>query len=232
MDPRDETRRVLNQCCYHKVPATILVDHADTIIHGRFASVSNEAVTFDLFLSEEKILMPPSLCSVTFCTSPGSCVFLAPVQDYQYDRNQPGQLVLDLPSQIAKTEARSVFRMPLWHESGLDVSVWSDDVWNAQPINISLAGILIEFPWDNVPDFSVGAELHVELQLESQIAALAAVVRRRVGSRYGLFFPQVFSKGGIQPPKELRIILDLVERRWEERIGKRASPVGTFPDGP
>ena len=223
--PKEDVRNTISECCRHQVPATILVNHADTAMQGRFADILDQTVTFDLFLTEEMSLLPPTLCCVTFCTANRSCVFLAPIHDYLEMSSQPPQLVVGLPPSIVQTEARSVFRTPVWRESGLLVHLWASDekVWKVEAVHISLGGILVGFPEEDTPDLPVGTQLRAELQFDNHFTTLGAVVQHRSRHHYGLFFPECLFDGKIDPPAEFQTMVDLIEQTWLRRIGRWSS---------
>lgn len=50
---KEETVGVLIECCHQESPATILLSHLGTAVHSRFATLTDEAVTFDLLQPEE-----------------------------------------------------------------------------------------------------------------------------------------------------------------------------------
>ena len=88
----------------------------------------------------------------------------------------------------------------------------------ADPIDLSVTGILIEFTKVSDPNLSRGAHIELELQLGVQVVRVKAEVRHHEGQRYGLLFYEIASRQGLNPSKPLQSIVTEVERLWlEER---------------
>jgi len=91
--------------------------------------------------------------------------------------------------------------------------------WAVTAIDLSIVGILVEFPADKDPGLSIRDEFELELRLGAGAVRLKAEVRRRDGHRYGFMFPESITRQGLRPPPPLKEIVEILERTWlKERI--------------
>ena len=133
--------------------------------------------------------------------------------------------LLDFVTTIAGTEfnQRQTFRIPLWDSSGLSVQIRTDESQvSVKPTNISLTGIFVEVHPDDWLDLQQDADVEVTLEFEGETQTHHAIVRRREGNGYGLFFPESMKGEEIDPPPGItRIVMEL-QRRWMARRARRA----------
>ena len=212
----DQVFDLLKECCAESRSVGVLSD--GQLREAAFATISRDGLLLNILCDVSvECFSILSLVCVTFSYGERSHVFLASVLDYQ----SPA-LLLKLPEQLATSEGRHAFRVPMLANSGLRVNVVASDKrdWNPHPVNLSLGGILIEFSRNNVPELTVGDELNVKLSLNEDAVSLRGVVRQRQGEqRYGILFPDVVRKGQVDPPEPLRKIVNEAERRWlAERV--------------
>jgi hypothetical protein len=202
--------KALHECCNYKAPAIILNTAARQAYRARLASLSGSSVALEVWEDIAPLLAEPRL-GVSFVYRGNSCAFFATVLEYlPSPPPQVSRLVLEIPTKIVGIDARLAQRVPIKRNSGLRVRVTTRDgrSWAPRPIDLSLTGILIEFPAGKTPDLAVGSKIELELCLGSEVAELTGEVRRRIKHQYGLFFRKVFSKRGISPPLPLRRIVE------------------------
>ena len=231
-----DARVALRECCLYHAPAIILnVEAAAVCYHARLASLSSESISLEV-AGETRALSKGTRCCVSFVHRGDSHAFFSNVVEYQ--QNPPPQLshlVLEIPSQIVGIEARMAFRVPVEWKSKLSVRMTPKSGRAATPraIDLSLAGILIEFTEQNDPNLPIGTETEIELRSGTDSVRLKAEVRRRVGRQYGLFFPEVVTRQGMVPPEPLKKIVTTLERHWlKGRIPGSAADSRTEALGP
>ena len=201
---------VLTDCCKLKTPARIVLN--GLICRGRFAAASRSEVVFDL-LVEAKLghsLFPhESVGSVIFSYRSNTQVFLACVKDYNDAESAP-QLSVERLSDIAGGERRRARRVPVDGNSGLRVALKTKDdkVWVVRVVDISMTGMLIEFPEGSDPDFELREPLGVELQLDDHIARITGQARHQGAQSWGVLFL------GVNPSDSLRVIVNSLEWDW------------------
>ena len=211
----------LRQCCETTAPASISLPDSGVICHGRFVSLQKETLLFDL-LDEPKVEVKPfSTCSVSYCLASRGFVFLSVVYELRpSDPTRLAQIVLKVPSQIARTESRKSIRVPVVDDN-LQVQVASaSEAWTARPVDISLGGMLVEFPSGARPSQDIGQRLRVDLQLGANAVTFEAEIRHFQGRQYGLSFSETMVDGEVNPPEPYRNIVGELERKWlQARIG-------------
>ncbi len=217
--PESDIADPLYESCKEKAPVTIM--SSTGVLQGQFAAVSSRDVLIDLFLGDEELICRPlSRCCVVFSQRNQSKVFLATVKDcFKPEASTRPLVVLSRVSDIATGESRTAWRVPLRRNSSLSVRVVDEDkrVWRPEAVDISLTGMLIEFPKDKAPDLEVGAWVGLELRLNEHEVKLPADVRRRDGRLYGLFFPFDLHEGEITSSNTLRQVVNELERQWLSR---------------
>ncbi len=90
--------------------------------------------------------------------------------------------------------------------------------WSARCINIHIAGVLLEFAPNNIPDVKVASKVLVTIQLDGEVAAkIPAFVRYRVARRLGLFFPDLSTQAPKQEDSLSRIIRTIERKVLRKR---------------
>jgi len=204
---------VLQSCCSCRAPAIILNSESGFVCQARFASVSQESVTFHL--SKEISPFPETLSFfVSFSLKGNCCTFFATVLEYlKNPPPSPPSLTLQLPTQIIDIKALRSSRIPIGKKMVPLVRLRTADnrILLPKPVDLSQTGILVEFEEAEDPDLSPSAELGLELYLDPHTVFLKSIVKRRDGHRYGLFFPEVHTKDGIAAPQSFRKIIESLE---------------------
>ena len=214
---------VLRECVARRTLALVLDLETEWLSRAEFAAFSERSVMLDVFHATADCYPSASLALVAFVWGEQTRAFLAPV--VRMDARpapEPSRLELEMPLEIASAMGQIRYRVPVFHDSGLDVKVIPDDsprLVRAQAVNLSLTGILIEFAKGADPHFPVGAGLTVALSLGKQGVSLAGEVVRTRERQYGIRFRDVWGIPLFDPPEELRMIVRVLERQWlRERI--------------
>ncbi len=97
---------------------------------------------------------------------------------------------------------------------GPDGTRWS----STRCVNIHIAGVLLEFAPNNIPDVKVASKVLVTIQLDGEVAAkIPAFVRYRVARRLGLFFPDLSTQAPKQEDSLSRIIRTIERKVLRKR---------------
>lgn len=218
---------ILSEQCARLNIARVITSDLGLICQARFSSLSAESVLFELLDPPETAYFRPlSLSVVSFNSGRRHCIFLSSVIHFKEDEEfRIGQLLLRIPSDIIAAESRIAFRVPLGRDTELRVRVVDENgkTWNPKPLDISMTGIMIEFPADDVPSFQTDDWLQVELRMNDHVERLKGFVRRCEGRGYGLIFPEVLRGAEFDPPAEFRTIVNTLERNWLRSRFPRAS---------
>ncbi|MBN2320092.1 MAG: PilZ domain-containing protein [Acidobacteria bacterium] len=209
-----EMMALFRECCSFKASALILNPETNFVCHAHFASVSQDSVTFHLINRVRQLLKAPRLF-ISFSQN-GICnAFFAAIVEYKDNLPlSPESISVQLATKIYGMETRVSYRFPIRGREGLFVRLLlaNGRTLFPKPIDLSLTGILIEFDETEDPDLLSPSEVELELRLEAHSVQLKAVIKRRDGHRYGLFFPETVTSGGINAPSSLRLITMALER--------------------
>lgn len=135
-------------------------------------------------------------------------------------------LLLDVLDSV-EWDRRRAFRVPVWTESQLTAAIeYEGATYNdVDPVDISLAGVLIDLGDSDAPDLSMDDSLSVTLRLGDIKTTLSGVVRRCDGRRYGIVFPASLHRQQVNPPLQLRLIVNQLESQWlSKRIDEKREP--------
>jgi hypothetical protein len=221
-------RTLLEDLSSNGTPAQLHIQGTEVICKLRFAAVTEETVTFTL-VDEVETPQLGQVCSISFTYGDRPFIFLSSVVDFcgKESKQQP-HFVLRLPTIIVGVELRRAFRVPIVESTdGLSVSIvfGESQSWTPRVLDISLAGVQVEFTEDPSPDLPILARVQVELNLGDEHLLLRGVIRRRDEGRYGVFFPEVLRGGELDPPAMLRKIVARLERRWLNYANEHSSRV-------
>jgi hypothetical protein len=179
--------------------------------------LSDDLISVEIMERPKAIQFKPyAVCVFTCLLGNRPLVFVTSVKDFHAD-SYPEVLIVAIPDEVA-SESRSSFRVPVLERDRPLVAVsHQDQRWEVAAVNLSVTGILVEFPSQNVPELEVGEEVSVQLKLEDEELALRAEVRRKDKNRVGLFFFEVWKGEQLDPPDELAKIVRRVEMLWFHR---------------
>jgi hypothetical protein len=171
LEPAD-VAPVLRECVARRTLALVLDLETEWLSKAEFAAFSDRSIMLEVFHATADCYPSASLASVAFVWGEQTRMFLAPVLGFHgRPAPEPSTLELEMPLEIASAMAQIRYRVPVFHDSGLDVKVIPDDsprLVRAQAVNLSLTGILIEFAEGADPHFPVGAGLTIALSLGKQ----------------------------------------------------------------
>ncbi len=217
-----DTAATLKECCENHVSAMIATPEVQAGIPVRFAYLGRDTITFDLVSSTDASFKASTMCAVTSFLGKSVCSFLTTVRKHsQGEGDQPSQLILDLPSNMAVIDLRGAVRIPIVKDSGLEVQMVLDEYSTETPtaLDLSQTGMLVEFPADRCPDLSEGDLVRVGIALHESTAEYMVEVRHRTGGKYGLMFTDadagidMFEQGEL-----LEEILDVIKRKAGSRL--------------
>ncbi|MBI3468355.1 MAG: PilZ domain-containing protein [Planctomycetes bacterium] len=209
------TLQLLSDCCRARTPASILWPESGAVCSSEFHSVNGGQVRFDVVSRYCPPSRRGSSCCVVFNHQQRPHVFLASVAECPGSAHS-SNLVVTTRSEVMTANRRRAFRVPVPDTSGLRVEVGTSDGlrWPAQAVNLSVTGILVEFPSDGEPGLAIGATVAVRLSLGSDALEIGAEVKQRAQRAYGLFFPQTVVGETVEPPPALAAIVRTLERYW------------------
>jgi len=222
--------RTLWEFCVNGAPAVVITLDERGVYQARFVSMSKDSVTLDLLTEPaEGTFSPDSVCSVSFHLGNRAGIFLATVRELVPPRAAPQahSLVLNLPRLVIRGETRRTFRLPVAQDLGVNVTLVDERGGQLTPrlLDISLGGMLVEFPIGQDPEFESGTSVRAEIRHRNHNVRLQGEIRRRERRQYGILFVDILQEGNIDPPEALRTILKAIEARWqEERARTKPAP--------
>jgi hypothetical protein len=216
--------KILRECCAAGTPALALPIDTGVPYRALFFEVASDELTLATASeSVESNFYAVCPCLVSFSHGDRVMAFLSQIRDWNHGENPP-RLVLDLPKKLVTMEHRKHFRVPLRGDHGLEVQVESGNgrVWVVTPVDISIGGMLIEFPEE--PDLAIDAGLTVQLRRQGDTATVRGVVRHRRQGRYGVFFPASRNPDGSGHSATLCRIIEALEQHWLH-LGRPEGPL-------
>jgi len=214
-----EIGQTLRRCCSYRRPVIVSSVETPAAFPGFFTNLEGDRLRLTISIPGfEVFFLPASKCLVTFLHRSRSCIFVASVRGIG-SKGELGDLVVDRPALISRVEMRRFFRVPVSSGSALDLHVLDADggTWSARCLDVSVAGMLLEFPRDAFPEPNVGEPWRIEIHYQGQPTIIQAEVRRRHGRRIGVFFPEVYRDGDLNPPEDMAMVVKFLEREWRRR---------------
>jgi hypothetical protein len=220
LDPA-EVSRFLWEFNSVSTPAVIITE--EKVYQGRFSRVSKERVSLEVLSPMGDDAFPlGSRCAISFHLGVRSGIFVSEVLELVESASpRPPEVVLRYPKVVARGETRRTFRYPVSPMLQLRVVLTDNEgqFHNPKALDLSLAGILLEFPGARVPDLSIGNEVNLEIRLKNHLVRLIGEVRHQRQRQCGLVFKDVLDAGLLDPPQMLITLLRAVEARWLEERG-------------
>jgi hypothetical protein len=209
----------LRRCCAHRTPAIVSSVETPAAFPGYFTRLAGERLVVTVTLPGfEVFFQPAARCLVTFLARSRSYVFVSSVRSPSDDDHR-GDLAVDRPTMLSKVEMRRFFRVPVSRSSDLTLTMRTDDgaTWEVRCVDMSMAGMLVEFRQEHFPTLIVGDPLQIEVVYRGQPTTIHAEVRRRHGRRVGVFFPGTYEDGRLDPPDEIATMVRFLEREWRRK---------------
>lgn len=211
--PSSKTIQTLRECTAIGAPVILMSPVLGVVYDARLTSVSDQKLMLDVPLEEIEALIEGSWCVISF-SHQGSAKAIFAITKECLKRPSPrlSRLVLQISSDVFGVQPRSAYRIPVQKEAELRVRVTLPDgrALMANPVNLSLTGILIEFVGKD-PNLDIGTQVRFELMLKENIALLSGEVKRRNKQQYAFAFPNVVYERGLLPPESLRTIVHALD---------------------
>jgi len=209
-----EVRDSILNCCRDKVEVGITITGLNRIHPGRFIELVGNTITFELDEANAQVPLL-STCMVSYFHEGKAHLFLSMVRDLHVQENSPAQLFLRLPEQVAVSQVRWSFRVPMEGLSEFSLEVRDEQGRCYSPLcrDISFGGLKAEFSEYEDPDLQPGDLCDLTMNYLGKELLLKAEVRHRRGHVYGLYLPQTFENGQFSPPEVYRWIVNALEKR-------------------
>lgn len=207
------------QLCEVKKPASLILPSKNLILRGRFAGEDSLNTRLALIFPPDELAFDPNeSCAVVYSSAGRTFLFVANVVSYAASVDGIPEVTLTRPREVSSGEARNSFRVPLHRDTGLRVTVKSDQgKWSPRAVDISLGGILMDFQGGRIPEFEEDAAVMLTLSLGDQTAELEGFVGRRDGSCYAAYFVEALRQlrdGKKTALPKISKIVDKLEAEW------------------
>lgn len=206
----------IKECCARHLPAIVAQPETETAIKAAFSLFRDGRVRFEVRGQPGAMFKDLVPAVVSYLSDGALRVFVGAVTGYEPSATK-GYLSVTLPPFVIQPDLRRSFRIPLI-EAGM-VQVRMEDqgysVYEPHLVDISVGGMLVEFPVDSDPRLNLKSALKVQLQLDEKVANYFAQVRHARPGKYGLMFvegPDMLDS--VKEDKVLSEILAAVEKAW------------------
>ncbi len=214
----------LEALCEQRRPVTMTAGQPGRILKGRFrfCSSSSGFVAIELFdLPEAAQIDERTPCTVVFADGARSTLFISEVISLDLETHQLPVLRIRIPLQAARAEARSNVRIPLNRETAPKLVVRAPGHrWEPRPLDISVAGMLVELPINQRFPVADLEELEIEIEKNGLSTVVEGFAQHRWSNFWALYFSDVLRSlrhGEPDVPEQLQQIIDLVESEWLKR---------------
>ncbi|GJL53535.1 MAG: hypothetical protein NPIRA02_06670 [Nitrospirales bacterium] len=122
----------------------------------------------------------------------------------------------------SQKERRDGFRARVVHGLNLDAELRcsKNKAWSSTALNLSLNGVLLEFPKGHVPSLHVDEKVSVKLCCQDDSIWVPGVVRHQHAGRVGIYFPEFMHASAKSTEQIISRILRAVERGWLRQNAK------------
>jgi PilZ domain len=187
-----EAMPILVESCLQGTVSRLQLVHSGHPVTASLRSVSPRGLVLRVADADhDDNLVQHTLCCISFPYRTSLCAFLSPLIELQGLTGYSRDVTLAVPDRLIVSNLRRSFRVPVVHNSSLEVKLLRADQPAVRVIthNFSETGIEIEFA--NEPDsqsYLVGTTLVVELLFRSETLQLTGIVRHREDLLCGLSF--------------------------------------------
>lgn len=198
----------LRAACELSTPVAMMAAHMALSCSGHLRSASPAGVVVDIPHPPRDPLLG-ALVALSFPAGGKAAGFTSSITDLEEHEDGSVSVTLSVPDRIQLGQQRASVRVPVPPGTVSAAILHGESLQAVLAIDISLHGILIEFPEGHVPDIEEGHRRMVALKLEGKSVLLEAEVRRRDGARYGMYF---ILRG--ERPSALTSILSKLQFSW------------------
>ena len=214
----------LEALCDQRRPVTLTAGLPGRILNGRFrfCSGSSGFVAIELFDLPDDARIPESTpCTVLFADGSRSTLFISEILALDTENHQLPVLRIRIPLQTAKAEARNNLRVPLERETAPGLVVRAPgQIWRPRPLDISIAGMLVELPEGEGFPVADLDELEIEIAKNGLKIVIEGFAQHRWETFWILYFSDVLRSlrhGEPDVPEQLQMIIDVLESEWLKR---------------
>lgn len=203
----------LQAAVHQRTPVMMISTEVDTAHTGHLLSAAKESMTLEV-QDERARFVPGGLLCVTFALEGHSHAFFSYVKRYQ---PEDGTLAIIPQGKLTRAESRSAYRAPVHRSAPLEAFVTCHEgrMRAAHVYDLSFTGVQLSLMEGG--QLPKNTEVLVELNLEGLCLELRGEVRREMGKRYGIFFPDCVLSGRPSPTPKLREMVKKIEAIWRAR---------------
>lgn len=212
--------RELKDCCARHLPALIAQPATETTLKAAFSLIDGDTLRFEVRGQAGAIFQDLAPAVVSYLIDNTLHVFVGSVTGFT-PSTKTGYLTMTLPPFVIQPDMRRYFRVPLVDSGSIHLRMEDQGygIYEPQIVDLSVGGMLIQFPSDADPHLARHSALKVKLELDEQIANYLAEVRHTRGGKYGLMFVESpDAMGSIREAESLKEILTAVGNAW---LGKQ-----------
>ena len=210
----------LKDCCARHLPVIIAQPGSQAAVKASFSLVGEDHLRFEVRgqAGANFTNLAPAVVSYQF--DGNLHVFVGAITGFSPSAGS-GHLTMTPPPFIIQPDMRRFFRVPLIEPGRVQVRMEDQggySVFEPNLVDVSVGGMLIEFPVEVDPHFDLKSAMKVQLQLDEQIANYLAEVRHARPGKYGLMFVEAPSAAdSLKEDQALKEILSVVEKTWLSR---------------
>jgi len=211
---RIELRDSIRQCCEEKISAGVTLTDTNLVLHARFLELVDNTLSFEIKGPADLPVL--STVMVSYYHEGKAHLFLSIVREFNPEtEDHPGTLHLRMPEQLAVSQMRWTFRVPMEGISEFSIALRDAQGRVHRPTcrDLSFGGLKVEFNEYEDPGFEIGSRCELTMSYLGKGIGLDAEIRHRQGSRYGIYLPQAFRDGTFNPPELYRWIVNALEQR-------------------
>ena len=211
--------RELKDCCARHLPALIAQPATETTLKAAFSLIDGDTLRFEVRGQAGAIFQDLAPAVVSYLIDNTLHAFVGSVTGFT-PSTSTGYLTMTLPPFVIQPDMRRSFRVPLIDAGRVHVRMEDQGygIHEPQIVDLSVGGMLIQFPSGSDPRLDVRSGLKVHLELDEQISNYLAEVRHTRGGKYGLMFvesPHVMDS--LREAEALKKILAAIEKAWLTR---------------
>ncbi len=195
----------LQAACDTEPPASLMAAHMQLSATGFLRAATHDGIAVELPHLPSDALRAGAVAAVTFPLAGTPAGFTSEVLSVQMTDRGVVRVMLAVPEVIRTDNLRASIRIPVPDRTLSAAVLEQEKPLLLRAIDISLHGILIEFPSDRVLELPEGTHRMLVLKLGNRKVLLEAAVRRRDGARYGM----AFVVRGERPSELVKILAQL-----------------------